>query len=115
MKPRREPRGLLEKKLLDPVYRRRFNEGFSAFELEVQVLNALERRGMTYTDLARLLHTSKSNISRDLSAGGINSATVARVARIGEALGMTFFPILVPKEQEQRFVAVLQRLLGSEA
>lgn len=100
-------KGLLERKLENPDYRRRFEAGYAEFQLEVQILNALEKKHWTYSDLARALHTQKSNISRDLGAGKINSATVSRLAKIGEALGLKFLPLFVPEKQEQ---AVLTKL-----
>ena len=92
-------RGLIERKLEDPKYRKEHDERYAAFKLEVQILVALEAKGWTYAKLARALHTNKSNISRDLKAGGISKASFARIHRIADALDMKLLAILVPKDE----------------
>ena len=115
MRQNRKVQGLLDRKLADPVYRRRFERAYAAFELEVQILNALEKKGWSYNDLAKAMHTSKGNISRDLSAGKINSATVSRIVRIGQALGMVFLPLFIPRQREKEVLAKLQELVVAQA
>ena len=92
-------RGLLERKIADPRYRARFERRYPEFVLEVQILKALERKRWNLTDLARALHTSKGNVSRDLSAGGIRSASLPRLRRVAQALGMEFIPLLVERKR----------------
>ena len=104
-------RGLLERKLDSPVFRARFEREYPAFILEVQMLKALERKGWTYDDLARRLHTSKANISRDLRAGGIRSATLKRVTKMAEALGMEFLPLLIAQKAGGRILPRIQQLM----
>ncbi|HAH06266.1 MAG TPA: hypothetical protein DCM05_07015 [Elusimicrobia bacterium] len=115
MKPKNRIKGLLRRKLEDPGYRERFERSYAAFTLEVQILNALEEKGWSYSDLAKALHTRKSNISRDISAGRINRATVFRLAKIGEALGLLFLPLFIPKAREQVVLAGLHRLVAAKA
>lgn len=113
MKNKKKVKGLLERKLEDAEYRKRFEEGYAAFELEVQILNALERKGWTFSDLARVMHTRKSNISRDLSAGKIRSATVSRVAKMGKALGLRFLPVFIAQNRERALLPKIHRLLAA--
>lgn len=104
-------KGLLERKLENAHDRQRFEAGYAAFTLEVQILQALEKKHWTYEDLAKALHTQKSNISRDLGAGKINSATVSRLAKIGEALGLKFLPLFISEKQEKTILPKLQALV----
>lgn len=106
-------KSLIERKLENPEYRARFERDYPAFVLEVQILRALEERGWTYDDLAKRLHTSKSNVSRDISAGGIRSATLKRLSRLAEALDMDFIPLLVAQSAERTVLPEIQRLLLS--
>ena len=105
-------KGLLERKLENPVYRTRFERQYPAFVLEVQILKALEEKGWTFEDLARKLHTKKNNVSRDLSAGGIRSATIKRLSRMAEALGMEFLPLLIPPRLEGKVLPKLRQLFA---
>ena len=112
MKKANRVKSLLERKLENPAYRKRFEKGYAAFELEVQILNALEEKGWTFDDLARRIGTNKSNISRDLSAGGIKSARVSRLARMGEALGLRFVPLFIPQSREKEVFNKIHRIVG---
>ena len=105
-------KGLLERKLEDAGRRKRFEDAYSSFQLEVQILNAMEKKGWTFADLAQALGTHKSNISRDLSAGRINSATVSRLVRIGAVLGLQFLPLFVPKQAGKDIVPKIQQLVS---
>lgn len=111
MKQKPKARGMLNRALENPAFRKRFEEGYAAFKLEVQILSAMERRGWSYSDLARALHTQRSNISRDLS-GRINSATVSRLIRIGEALDLTFVPLFVPKTAGKKILPRIEKLIS---
>lgn len=104
-------KGLLNRKLEDPVFRKRFEQGYAAFQLEVQILTAMEKKGWSLTDLAKALHTQKSNISRDLMAGGINSASVSRLAKIGAVLGLQFLPLFVPVQDGKSLIPKIQKLV----
>lgn len=113
MKAKPKAVGYLNRKLLDPVYRARFEKEYALFQLEVQILLAMEKRGWTYADLAKAVGTSKSNISRDLSGGGINSATVSRLVRIGEALGLRFLPVFVPEKRAANVAPKIRELIAA--
>ncbi len=113
MKVEAKKRGMLARKLENPEFAEQFEEGFDAFELEVQILNALEAKEWSYSKLADAVKTSKSNISRDLNGGGLLSATISRVRRIADALGMKLVMFLIPKEQAHFIVPKLQDIARS--
>ena len=104
---------MLAKKLEDPEYAKRFEEGFEAFELEVQILNALEAKSWSFAKLAEMMQTSKSNISRDLSGGGLLTATLSRVRKMADALGMKLVMLLIPKDQAHFIVPKLEDIARS--
>jgi len=112
MKRKTKVRSLIERKLEDKEYHARFERYYPAFVLEVQILKALEQKGWTYKDLAKALKTKKSNISRDLNAGGIRSATLKRISKMAEALDMEFIPILVSQRQEGKVLPKLRQLVS---
>ena len=98
-------KSLLERKMADRGFKERFEKEYPIFQLEVQILNALERKGWTYSRFAKALGTKKSNVSRDLKTGSIRRATIARVARIGHALDYNFAPIFVPLKKESKILS----------
>ena len=112
MKSMTKVKGMLDRQLEDPEFRRLFEQAGFEFELEIQILNAMEAKGWSYSDLAKAVGTQKSNISRDLN-GGINSATVARLCKIAEALGLRFVPVFVPKRREKDVVPKIRKLLAA--
>lgn len=111
MKRKWRVKSQLERDLENPAYRKRFEEDYEAFKVEVQLLLALERKHWSYSDLARAVGTQKSHISRDLKGGGIQSASLARIARMAEALGMKFLPIMINRNQEKTILPKLQKLV----
>lgn len=113
MKNKAKPRGLLARKMEDPAYRKRHEESYESLKLEVQLLNALERKRWTYADLARVMRTQKSAISRDLKGGGLRSASMLRVAKMAEALGLRFFSFCVAEKRARRVLPVIRRLVAA--
>ena len=113
MKANRKAKGLLARKMADPAYRKRHEESYELFRLEVQFLNALERKHWTYADLAKVMHTQKSGISRDLKGGGLQSASIARVAKMAEALGLRFFSFCVAEDKAEQALPVISRLAAA--
>jgi len=113
MKIENRVRGMLAKKLETPEFSKRFQEGYEAFELEVQILNTLEAKGWSYSKLAEATQTSKSNVSRDLNGGGLLSATLSRIRRMADALGMRLVMLLIPKDQAQFIIPKLEDIARS--
>lgn len=113
MKTEDKAAGLLARKMRDPAYRKRHEESYELFKLEVQFLNALERKHWTYADLAKVMGTQKSGISRDLKGSGLRSASIARLARMAEALGLRFFSFCVAEKKAKRVLPVIKKLLAA--
>ena len=111
MRNKAKVKGLLERELEDPRVRARFEREYHLFTIEVQILNALEDKGWTFKDLADAMGTHKSNISRDLN-GGLRSASLSRIVRMGEVLGLTFHGIFIPKKKDKAFSRKLPALLA---
>jgi len=101
---------MLARKMEDPAYRKRHEESYELLKLEVQLLNALERKHWTYADLARAMHTQKSAVSRDLKGGGLRTASMARVAKMAEVLGLRLFVFCVAEKEADRALPVIRKL-----
>lgn len=99
--------------LENPAYRKRFEVDYETFKIAVQILLALEKKNWTYQDLAKAIGTNKSHISRDLKSGGIESASVSRIARIADALGMTFIPLFIANEKRKQILPKLHGLVAA--
>jgi len=113
MKSDEKPRGLLARKMANPAYRKRHEESYELLKLEIQLLNALEKKHWTYADLARVMHTQKSAISRDLKGGGLQSASIARVAKMAKALGLRFFSFCVAEKKAKQVSPIVKRLVAA--
>lgn len=104
-------KGILNKKLEDPKYRAEFERRNEFFKLEVHILLALEDKNWSYEDLAKAVGTSKQNIWRDLKNGGLHKASMDRVAKIAEVLGLRMHTILISQKKEKQLLPKLQRFL----
>ena len=111
MKTKWKVKSQLARDLEDPKYRKKFESDYEIFKLEVQLLLALEKKHWSYNDLAKAIGTHKSHISRDLKAGGIQTASVARISRMADALGMKFIPICVSRNKLKEVMPKLQRFI----
>jgi transcriptional regulator with XRE-family HTH domain len=106
-------KGMLNQKLEDPKYRAEFERRQRFFKLEVQILLALEERGWSYEDLARASGIHRQNIRRDLKNGGLHKASLDRVARYAEALGLHIYHLLLSPRQERKLLPRLQKSLAA--
>ncbi|TPW19014.1 MAG: hypothetical protein FD126_3111 [Elusimicrobia bacterium] len=113
MKSRGKAKGLLARKMEDPDYRRRHEESYELFKLEVQFLNALARKRWTYSDLAKVMGTQKSAISRDLKGHGLQNASMDRIAKMAEALGLRFIPFCVAENKAKQALPLIQKLVAA--
>src|SRR5258708_10308785 len=104
-------KGSLNKLLEDPKFREEFERRQEFFRLEVQILLAMEDKGWTYEDLAKAVGTSRQNIWRDLRNGGLHKASMDRVAKIAEALGLRMHSFLISQKKEKRLLPKLHRFL----
>ena len=98
-----KPKSLFEKEMNKKKhFRKNFEREHQEFQLEIQLLNELEEQGLTYEKFAQKIGSSKGNISRDLKSRGLKRATVDRVVRMAQALGLEFVPLLLPKDRIRR-------------
>ncbi len=106
-------KSLFDREMENPEFRREFEKEYRVFKLDVQLLTALEQSGLTYEQLAQAISSHKSNISRDFKGGGINSASLNRIRKLADALGMTFIPLLVAKKNLPRILPQLEKLMAA--
>lgn len=72
----------LKKRLDDPDFRRAYEEADAEVRLAVAVAQAREQAGLTQADLARMLHTKQSNVSRiERGAQNVTIGTLEKIAR----------------------------------
>lgn len=112
-KAKKRAKSLIDRKLDTPAKKRKFDQGYLLFSIEMQILNAMEARGMTFTDLAKALKTNKSNISRDLSAGGIRNATLPRLMKIAAILDMEYLPLMIPLDKAKKIKPKIHKLVAA--
>jgi transcriptional regulator with XRE-family HTH domain len=93
---------LFEKEMEKTHFKVNFEREYQEFQLEIQLLQALEDQGLTYEKFAEKIGTSKGNVARDLKTVGLRRATLDRVVRMAQALNLEFIPLLLPKERKQR-------------
>lgn len=96
----------------DAAYRKRHEESYEFFKLEVQLLNALEKKHWTYSDLAKAMGTQKNAISRDLMGHGLQKASMDRIAKMAEALGLRFMPFCVAESKAKQALPLIQKLVA---
>lgn len=113
MKKKNRFKTIMEQELENTEYRRIFEEGWPSFQLEVQLLNAMERKHWSYSDLAKVLHTQKSAISRDLKGGGLRAASITRIAKMAEVLGLKFFPFCISEKKAKEALPVIKKLVAA--
>lgn len=93
---------LFEKEMEKSHFKENFEREYQEFQLEVQLLQALEDQGLTYEKFAEKIGSSKGNVARDLKTVGLKKATLDRVVRMAQALNLEFIPLLLPKGRKQR-------------
>ena len=103
--------GSLNRKLEDPQYRKESEHRQRFLELEIQILLAMEDKDWSFTDLAQATGIHRQNIWRDLKNGGLHKASLDRVARYAEALGLHVHHFLLNPEQEKKLLPRLQKAL----
>ncbi|GEM_PF-5924760 len=93
---------LFEREMARRRFRKAYEAEREAFDLEVQILGAMERGEITLAELARMMNVPRSNISRDLSQGRINRATLPRIIEMANAVGADFIPLILPRDPDSR-------------
>lgn len=75
-------RYIARRKKSDPKFADGFEEGYKEFEFGVLLRQARQEAGLTQEQLARLMHTKKTAISRlENRAGDIRLSTLRKAAR----------------------------------
>lgn len=75
-------RYIARQKQIDPEFAEGFEEGYKEFEFGVLLRQARLEAGLTQEQLARLMHTKKTAISRlENRAGDIRLSTLRKAAR----------------------------------
>lgn len=105
-------KGELNRLLENPKFREKFEPGYEFFKLEVQILLAMEEKDWSYEDLAKATGIHRQNIWRDLKNGGLQKASLERVARYAEALDLHVHTFLMSSKQEKKLLPKLQRELA---
>ena len=113
MKNKTKIKTIADREMADPEFRRLFEETWPSFQIEVRLLKAMEQKHWSYSDLAKVLHTQKSAISRDLKGGGLRSASLTRVAKMAQALGLRFLPLCVSDKEAKRFFPAIKKLAAA--
>ena len=73
---------IAKRKKTDPEFAEGFEEGYKEFEFGVLLRQAREEAGLTQEQLAKLMHTKKTAISRlENRAGDIKLSTLRKAAR----------------------------------
>ena len=111
MKKIKKHSSLFEKEMSKSSFRKKFEESYSRFNIEVQLLNELEKQGLTYMEFAQALGTQKSNISRDLKGGGIHHITLERLKKMVGALDCIFIPLIIPKEKGNKVISRISKIM----
>jgi DNA-binding XRE family transcriptional regulator len=86
-----------EKALLNPVVNEEYKALTPAYELRKKLIDMRKKAGLTQEELACLLHTQKSNISRLENATTSNSPKLSTIERYAHAVGYELEINFVPR------------------
>ena len=113
-KAKTKRRSLFDREMAKSSFRSKYRTEKKAFEVEVQILRAIEQNGITMMDLADISGMQLSNVSRDLSQKKIRRATLPKIAKYADALDRDFVPLLLPRTRTERrkVLSRLQRAFG---
>jgi len=106
-------KGMLNRKLENPKYKTKFEHRQRFLKLEVQMLLALEDKDWSYEDLSKATGIRRQNIWRDLKNGGLHKASLERVSRYAEALGLHAYYFLLDPQQERRLLPRIEKELAA--
>lgn len=71
----------IEQQLADPEVRKSYEEGLEALRVGVKVAQLRQKHGLTQTQLAAMLHTSPSVISRIENGENVELKTLQKIAQ----------------------------------
>lgn len=109
MKSKNKFKTISDREMENPDFKKHFEETWPGFQLEVRLLKALEQKHWSYSDLAKVMGTQKSGISRDLKSGGLRSASISRIAKISDALGLKFVPLCISAREAKLILPFIKR------
>ena len=104
-------KGELNRLLEDSEYRKGFERRQEFFRLEVQILLAMEDKDWSFNDLAQATGIHRQNVWRDLKNGGLHKASLDRISRYAEALGLHAHHLLLTTQQEKTLLPKLHKAL----
>ncbi|MFA6013289.1 MAG: helix-turn-helix transcriptional regulator [Desulfobacteraceae bacterium] len=76
-----------EKALRDPEIKAEYDALEPVYELRKKLIEMRTRKGLTQTELAKIMHTQKSNISRLECGENISFPTLDTINKYARALG----------------------------
>ncbi len=97
-----KPKSLFERQMGKKHFQENYEREYQELQLEVQFLLALEEQGLTYEKFAKKIGSSKGNVSRDFKGRGLQKATIDRLIKMAQALGLEFLPLLLPRDRRSR-------------
>ena len=86
-----------EKALSDPVVNEEYQALKPAYELRKKLIYLRKKAGLTQEELARILHTQKSNISRLENAATSNSPKLSTIEQYAHAVGYDLEINFIPR------------------
>jgi predicted transcriptional regulator len=88
-----------KKALADPELAKEYNELFPAYALRKQLIKIRKNAGLTQEELAEILHTKKSNISRLENVNSTISPKLSTIEQYAKAVGCKLEINFVPQVQ----------------
>lgn len=92
-------RGFREKALRDPEVKGEYDSLSSVFEMKRRMIALRKQAGLTQAQMADLLGTKKSNISRLESVTSDNSPRLATIEEYAKALGYSIKVDFKPEQE----------------
>ena len=95
-KKKTRAQAFMEEQLKNKEVAKSFREGLEGLRLSVKIAQLREKRGLTQTQLAAIMHTSTPVISRLENEG---RCTIGTLKKAANALGAVLKIDLIPKEK----------------
>lgn len=87
-----------KKALQNPEIRKEYDALRTTYELRKNLIELRQKAGLTQEQLAQVLHTQKSNISRLENANSTNSPKLSTIEQYAHAVGYDIKIEFVPKK-----------------
>lgn len=89
----------LKKLLSDPKERERYLEELEHFRITLKILGQIEKSGITISELARRMKTSRSQVRRMLSLTKLHRYNIKTLQKFARALNLAVSVDFVPEEK----------------